>query len=157
MSFHQELNYECSCGVIKVQIKSASFVRLFCHCSICQNISNNGYADDIIVLAKDVTVENSTSVIYKKYTSFFPIHRGECKHCKSPVISFSSLIPFVKLAITPTCFYSVQTKLPNSVAHVFYRNKKVSINDSLPKYNDYLSSQINTIKYILCSIVRRFW
>jgi hypothetical protein len=157
MSFQQVLNYECSCGEIKVQIKSASFVRLFCHCSICQSIFNESYADDIIVLAKDVTVENSGSVIYRKHTSFFPIHRGECKHCKAPVISFSSLIPFVKLAITPTCFYSVQTKLPNSVAHFFYRNNKTPINDSLPKYNDYLSSQINTIKYVLYSIIKRLW
>jgi len=156
MSFHQALNYECCCGAIKVQIKPVPLVRLFCHCSICQSISNKGYADDIILLAKDVTVENSASVIYKKHTSFFPIHRGECKYCKSPVISFSSLIPFVKLAITPTCFYSAQTQLPNSAAHVFYRHNKISINDPLPKYNDYLSSQINTIKYVLYGLIKRF-
>jgi len=156
MSFHQALNYECSCGAIKVQIKSAPLVRLFCHCSICQSLYSKGYADDIILLANEVTVENSASVTYKKHTSFFPIHRGECKHCKSPVIAFSSLIPFIKLAITPTRFYSKQTKLPNSVAHLFYRNNKLPMNDSLPKYNDYLLSQINTIKYILYSIIKRF-
>jgi hypothetical protein len=156
MSTYQSLNYKCACGAVKIQIKSLPLTRLFCHCTICQNASNRDYADDILVLAKDVIIGNTTSIIYKQHTNIFPLQRGQCKHCHSPVVAFSSLLPFVKIAVIPTCFYSSQVNLPDPVAHVFYSNSRIHTDDSLPKYNTYISSQIMTVKYILCSIIKRF-
>jgi len=155
MNCHPKLTYKCACGAVKVQIKPSPLVRMFCHCSICQKLSKQSYADDILVLAKDVIIENPTAVSYKKHTTIFPLQRGECQHCQSPVVAFSTLIPLVKIAVTPTQFYGHQVKLPKAVAHVFYDKKEKIGDDSLPKYSHYLSSQIITVKFILTIIIKK--
>ena len=150
----ERIRCQCSCGEVVVELKAQSLVRLLCHCTICQAVHQRAYSDDIILLSSDVFINKPSAVIYKSNTKVFPLKRGECEQCKSPIISFSSVMPFLTLAVIPVYYLAPQTPLPQPSAHVFYHRAVNQMNDNLPKYNGYFVSQLMTMKCILYNLVK---
>jgi len=129
--------------------------RTYCHCTFCQASTGKAYADDIITLAKDVNVDGGGAITFTKNKALFPMQRGICQQCNAPVISYSTILPGLKIAVMPTQLCIPLDITPKAVAHVFYHRKTREIEDKLPKFNSYFSSQLVTVKFVLLLLYKR--
>jgi len=144
----------CPCGHTNIYILTAPRARFYCHCTICQTVSRQAYADDCLQLVSDVHIPDESKIAFRAYKSPPAFNRGICKHCQSPVIAFFNPVPFIRLAFIPSGNYSPSIKLPKSKGHMFYHRRIAEIDDALPKYEGYWSSQLATSAAIVWSFFR---
>ncbi len=147
-----EMITTCPCGCTSVHILTTPRARFYCHCTICQAVSRQAYADDCLQLASNVHISDESKIEFRSYKSPPAFSRGICKHCQSPVIAFFSPMPFIRLAFIPSVNYPPAIKLPKSKGHMFYRHRVAEIDDALPKYEGYWSSQLATAAAITRSL-----
>jgi len=144
---------QCGCGTSKFAVHGAPIIRAYCHCQICQAFNNGPYADITILLAKDVTMIDDTSIAYNTYSAPPAVQRGKCEACGHVAIEFLRLFPLPKLAIIPSVNFSDCTSLPEPSLHIFYHRRVADMPDSLPKYSGYLRSQLVFAQRLLSSMV----
>jgi len=144
------LNQTCSCpcGKSKFQALAYPFARFICHCSICQQLYKSAFADATVLWWRDILIPKKHDIQFKKYRAFPGLNRGVCSDCKSPVIASMGYGP-ARIAITSAQNFPNISELLAPQMHIFYDKCQSKINDKLPKYSGYLSSEIATTNLIL--------
>lgn len=145
------VNARCACGHVEFEIKGSPLFRLYCHCTICQKFNDAPFADVVIYRATDVAEPQAGSVEYKAHKPPPNAQRGKCVKCHKPAIEKVIVPLFPKLTVVPAAVHGDVSKLPGSIAHVFYDKRAKDSTDSLPKYSGFISSQIAFGKFLLTS------
>lgn len=134
---------QCQCGDSKFFIQGGPLIRIFCHCTICQEFNDAAFADISIFRAKDIQFSDQKKVSFKKYRSPPAAQRGKCTTCKKPIIEFLNLAVLPALTIIPSENIPPGEFLLEPSIHVFYDSRVTEINDSLPKHSGYIKSQVS--------------
>ena len=137
---------QCPCGVNQFSVSGEPIVRFFCHCSICQKKYDAPFADVVLFKLSDVTMPDQ-AVSYGKYKRFVAIDRGICDHCHKPVMAKMGKDGKGYAFITVQNFADPEA-LPKSAMHVFYGTRKADMQDALPKYSNWFSSQMAFLKLL---------
>ena len=137
---------QCPCGVNQFSVSGEPIVRFFCHCSICQTKYDAPFADVVLFKLSDVTMPDQ-AVSYGKYKRFVAIDRGICDHCHKPVMAKMGKDDKGYAFITAQNFTDPEA-LPKSAMHVFYGTRKTDMQDALPKYSNWFSSQMAFFKLL---------
>jgi len=144
----------CPCGESTFEVNAKPIARFTCHCEICQSLYKKPSANFTVVLAKDVKMLQADSIQFKKYRLPPALRRGVCSFCNRPVIGFLRIAPFLKLAFIASSRYPEQDALPANQGHIFYHRRVADVNDSLPKFEGYLSSEWAVTKAIMSGLFR---
>lgn len=139
----------CSCGTSSFTLNSKPLARFICHCTICQSVYQQPFADVTVLWANKVALPAKHDIRFKKYRSPPALRRGVCSSCGRPVIGFLRLAPFVQLAFVPARNYQDNGALPAPSLHMFYHSRVADVIDQLPKYSGYWRSQLAVTKLIL--------
>ena len=137
---------QCPCGVNQFSVSGEPIVRFFCHCSICQKKYDAPFADVVLFKLSDVTMPDQ-AVSYGKNKRFVAIDRGICDHCHKPVMAKMGKDDKGYAFITAQNFTDPEA-LPKSAMHVFYGTRKTDMQDALPKYSNWFSSQMAFLKLL---------
>ena len=137
---------QCPCAVNQFSVGGEPIVRFFCHCSICQKKYDAPFADVVLFKLSDVTMPDQ-AVSYGKYKRFVAIDRGICDHCHKPVMAKMGKDDKGYAFITAQNFTAPEA-LPKSAMHVFYGTRKTDMQDALPKYSNWFSSQMAFLKLL---------
>lgn len=146
---------QCQCGNTKFTIQGKPIVRMFCHCTICQEFNNAAYSDVTIFLSKGVHLYDKEKVNFKKYKSPPAVQRGKCATCNKPAIELLDLPLFPSLAIIPSENIPPGQFLPEPSNHIFYHRRVADISDALPKHSGFIKSQMAFSAKLLPGIFRR--
>ena len=78
----------CNCGSIRYTIPAKPLTVVACHCRNCQRQSGSAYSVNLIVKAKDMSVEGELALYTDNDTnSGNPVLRKFCGKCGSPIRS----------------------------------------------------------------------
>jgi hypothetical protein len=144
---------QCTCGNVSFELVGKPLLRGYCHCTICQEFNQKDFADICLYLAKDVVMPAEETVEYKTYATPPMVYRGKCTSCEQPALEYISLPLMPKLVIVPTSNINNQSVLPSSLLHIFYHSRVRVIEDTLPKYEGYLKSQL----VLLAGLIRGYF
>ena len=138
----------CRCGATSFQTAGDPLFRFFCHCSICQQFNDAPFADILVFRAEDVTTPPSQTVVFDTYKPPPNVRRGKCATCGQPAMAVftAPLLPRLVTVLRP--MFRSDEQLPMPVAHVFYDKRVSDADDSCPKYEGYVRSQIAFLKYL---------
>ncbi len=145
----------CPCGTSQFVVTAKPLARFLCHCAICQSVYQQPYADVTVFWARDVVLPEDHTVQFKKYRLPPAVNRGTCSSCKSPVVGFMHIAPFVRLAFVPSRNYPDQAALPDAGAHIFYHRRVADIGDALPKYSGYWRSELAVTLLLMSAMFHR--
>jgi hypothetical protein len=143
----------CKCGKTRFFVNGQPVLRFFCHCIICQNVSQQPFVDVTVFRAGAVTLAESGGIQFKRYRPPPALMRGTCDTCGAPVIGFLRLGPFTKFAFVPAQNLPVATYLPQPMGHIFYHRRVRDVSDDLPKISDYWTSELIVIRRMLSSTI----
>ena len=129
----------CQCGANTFTIKAQPIVRFKCHCLVCQQYSGKAYNDVSVFLRKDVEQIQAENTNFKRYKLPPNIRRGKCKICHQPSIELALV---GQLLIVPTMNIQEPNLLSAPSMHLFYHRRVANVEDNLPKYNGFMSSQM---------------
>jgi len=147
---------QCECGSSKFTIQGKPLVRMFCHCTICQEFNNAAYSDVTIFLSKDVHLQDKEKINFNKYKSPPAVQRGKCATCNKPAIELLELPLFPALTIIPSENIPSGPRLPKPAAHIFYHRRVENVSDSLPKHSGFIKSQLAFIAKLVPGLFRKF-
>lgn len=84
----------CNCGAVRYRIEGRPLAVAACHCTQCRRQSGAAYSVNLVVRAKDMTVEGPLkSWIDTDTESGAPLAREFCGSCGSPIRSAPSASP----------------------------------------------------------------
>ncbi len=130
-------------------------MRAFCHCTICQKANNAEFADIALFKAKDIVAPDEAGLSFGA-EKFPPVlQRGKCRSCHAIAIEYLAMFPLPKLVIVPSKNIVDPNILPEPALHVFYDTRVHDVNDDLPKYSGYLSSQFAFAKRLIGSLLAK--
>ncbi len=150
-----EQKCSCECGEAKFTLKGKPLVRMFCHCTICQEFNESDFSDITVFLTKDIEFDQSQNIEFRKYKAPPAVDRGKCGSCHKPIIEFLDVPLFPSLTIIPSQNIGKCSNLPESCAHIFYHRRVKDIDDSLPKYSGFIGSQFLFMKKLFSGMLRR--
>jgi len=139
----------CSCGKSAFRIAGTALTRFVCHCTICQDYTGDSYSDVVALWSGAVSLPINFPVTFKKYRPPPNVNRGQCQHCAKPVVEFMAIAPFVRLAFVPVVNIRDSQILPQRSAHIFYDRRVKNIDDSIPKFCGYWSSELAVTRLII--------
>ncbi|NRB42673.1 MAG: GFA family protein [Pseudomonadales bacterium] len=145
----------CQCGDAKFTVQGEPIVRMFCHCTICQEFNDSAYSDVSIFLSKDISFDDKEKVNFKKYKSPPAVQRGKCITCNKAVIEFLNLPLFPALTIIPSENIPAGQFLIEPSTHIFYHRRVEDINDDLPKCSGFIQSQMALSIKLFSEMFRR--
>lgn len=148
-------NGQCDCGSTRFSIQGKPIVRMYCHCTICQEFNNAPYGDITVFRSKDVCLNNDESVVYTRFKSPPAVDRGTCSSCQKPAIENFNLPLMPSLTIIPSVNIKAKAYLPEPALHIFYHRRVDNIDDRLPKYSGFLKSQLALMGRLLPGLLRR--
>ena len=137
---------QCPCGTNKFSAVGEPIVRFFCHCTICQDKYQAPFADVTLFKLPAVRLPEQATT-YGKYKRFAAIDRGICDACHKPVMAKMGAGD-KGYAFISTQNFDNPDALPRSTLHVFYGTRQADIDDELPKYHSWLSSQWAFLKLL---------
>jgi hypothetical protein len=140
---------QCSCGHVSFEIIGEPLFRGYCHCTICQEFNQTDFADICLYRAKDIVMPENCKVEYKTYASPAMVYRGKCVLCKQPAVEYISSPLMPTLVIVPSSNIKDQDVLPSSLLHIFYHSRVRGVEDLLPKYEGYLTSQFALFRCLI--------
>jgi hypothetical protein len=127
-------------------------VRLFCHCTICQAFTGEGFSDVMMVRKSHVKLFVGDNLGYKRYKKhWFPppnLARGRCRICGKPVLEAGGVWP-VRLFFLPAKNFVSSPSLAAPEAHMFYEHRLRDHDDGVPKHEGYFDSQGALVKMIM--------
>lgn len=143
----------CSCGGVGLRAKTAPPMRFLCHCTICQGVYRQPYADVTALWTWNVSVERGADEIVYQRHSWLPasVRRGTCAHCRQPVLGHLQMPPS-GVAFVPTAIWG-QRDLPAPVGHIFYHSRQHDIDDDLPKVSGLWASELQMTAWMLGRLV----
>ncbi len=149
-----EMMSSCGCGNTEVLVNGPPVMRFICHCSICQKVYQKPYADIVAFKASQIIKPIDKGVIFTKHRSPPAVNRGVCPECDCPVIAYLSLLPYMGFAFIPASNFSDEASLPLPHLHSFYDKRVENVEDNLPKFEGYWSSQWAVSRQLLSSIFK---
>lgn len=152
-TFHQLCT--CSCGASQVVVNALPRKRYFCHCTICQAVTKQPYADCTALRAEEVVLVEGHKIQFKKYGPPGGVSRGICSSCGSSVVDFLDMLPGIRAAFVAGDIYPDQTTLPPPRMHLYYHRRVADVIDSLPKYSGAFRSQLAAVPMLLTCMLRR--
>lgn len=129
-------------------------MRAICHCTICQAFNQADYADITMFREDNVDLPDKKLVDYQTYSSTKLVQRGKCVNCEQPVAEYMQLGPLGKIIAVPTANISTDALLPEPALHIFYHRRVVDVDDGLPKYSSFWSSQFAFSSKLLGRLVK---
>lgn len=144
----------CSCHASQFTVTGKPLMRAYCHCTICQAFNQADYGDVTLFYAKDVVMENEEAIDFRVYQQPPMLKRGKCKHCGKPAIEKLSIPLMPKMMIIPSSNLNDASFLPEPALHIFYGSRKADMEDGLPKFNGYLSSQLQFSFMLIKAMIR---
>ncbi|WP_139351314.1 GFA family protein [Rhodanobacter sp. B05] len=139
----------CSCGESRFAVSGMPITRLLCHCTICQSVCKQPFADVTAWWGGAITLPERHNVQFKKYRAPPALRRGTCGSCGMPVVGFLRLAPFLRLAFVPSANFPDQAALPKPKAHIFYHRRLTDASDNLPKVSGYWPSELTVTKLVM--------
>lgn len=139
----------CPCGTSRFTITGKPLARFHCHCTLCQAIYQQPFADVTAFWAGAIEFTNKANILFKRFRLPPALRRGLCESCKSPVAGFLTLMPLVQLAFVPSRNVADQTALPPPAVHIFYHRRVQDSPDALPKVSGYWASELAVTRLIL--------
>ncbi|MGO9603734.1 MAG: GFA family protein [Candidatus Binataceae bacterium] len=77
----------CACGAIRYECSAESLLSEICYCRDCQHSSGNASAALLVVPLANFTLISGSPKYYRVMgTSGYPMDRGFCPECGSPVV-----------------------------------------------------------------------
>lgn len=131
----------CRCGSSKFRVNGDSLCRFFCHCTICQSVYKQPFADVTAFRARDVEMPVNSKLEFRRLRSPPALNRGFCPECHMPVVGFLSLIPGLGIAFVPSANLPDKRELPKPFAHIFYQSRAGDVSDAVPKVSGYWRSE----------------
>lgn len=126
------LSGHCLCGEVSVTVEGEPVAQLYCHCHSCQKASSAPLIAAALFPAENVIAEGNIktfSVTDKPGAAV----RHVCASCGTRVMNTPKGSPQLR-AILPPVFESEDWFKPTM--HIFYADRRVDIDDNLPKYLD---------------------
>ncbi len=148
MEHPETLDCACPCGTSRFVVRGAPLIRMICHCTICQAVYRNPFADIVALRIGQVEHPVDPQIQFRKHRPPPNVARGVCPSCDNPVVGFMS-IPIFGVAFVPAVNFPGDVELPAPSLHIFYRSRVDDIADTLPKYSGYWSSEWAVSRRIL--------
>lgn len=142
----QEVTCYCSCGDARLDLATRPRTRFLCHCTICQSVYRDAYADATIV--RRGTIRRYENVEFKRHRAPPSLSRGTCVSCGEPVVGMLAMLAFVPARIFPQ-----EECLPEPAMHIFYHSRQADAQDELPKHSGYFASEWAVTKLALGSLL----
>lgn len=143
----------CGCGESRFALNGPPISRFLCHCTICQSLYREPFADVTAFRARDLALPPDHKIQFKRYRSPPALKRGTCPSCGAPVAGFLRLAPFVAIAFVPSRNIRDQASLPKPRTHIFYHRRHADAADDLPKVSGYWPSEVAVTKLILAGLL----
>jgi hypothetical protein len=143
----------CQCGASKFEVDGASLGRFFCHCTICQSLYKQPFADVTAFRARDVKLSPDSKVEFKRLRAPPAVNRGICPQCGRPVVGYMALLPGVRVGFAPSANLPVARELPAAFAHIFYQSRIADIPDAIPKVSGYWRSEWAVGRHLLGALL----
>ncbi|MEM1112246.1 MAG: GFA family protein [Pseudomonadota bacterium] len=136
---------QCPCGTSRFEINGEPIARFFCHCTICQAQYQAPYVDINLYKLNEVEIPHGLSLDFKQLKRFMAVDRGFCPSCQKPVMAKvgEGGKGFGFVAVRN---YSDPSNLPPPEMHVYYGTRVADVDDDLPKYANFLTSNYALIK-----------
>lgn len=150
-----QIRCQCACGQVQFSTRDVPLLRFICHCTICQNFNQAPHGDYSVFRLGDVELPPADAVRYGAYRPPPAIQRGQCAACGRPALELMQLPLLPQLAFVPTAVLQNSAGVPPPALHTFYHRRRADHNDSLPKLNGYLPSQIAFMWKLLSAMLRR--
>jgi hypothetical protein len=138
----------CECGTFSFKASKAPTTRFICHCLLCQAFTGKPFSDVSVMMAHQITMTGTKSLIHKKYRLPPNIDRTRCAKCGKPAMETMGVGP-LKLVFVPSDNFASVELLPPVQMHIFYNRRLSDAVDSLPKYERYWPSEIAVIKKVI--------
>ena len=143
----------CQCGEVEILVKKPPITRLNCHCPVCQEVYGKAFSDMTLAWNSSFVLEDVSKIQFKKQRSFpIAVQCGTCKSCKQPVAGLSTLLSLFKISLIPSYMYPHQAELPESAGHIFYQSRVCDVQDTLPKYQTFVSSQLAVARFVISAL-----
>lgn len=143
---------QCHCGANRYRLTGKPVCRFICHCQICQAYTRATSSDVMVVLARDVHVDDISQTRFKRWRMPPNIRRGTCRQCNKPVIEFGAAN---QLVFVPVPNVQEQDALPPTDLHLFYNRRCSDAVDPLPKLSGYVRSNAALMRLIGERLVAR--
>ncbi|MEM9301375.1 MAG: GFA family protein, partial [Pseudomonadota bacterium] len=147
-------NASCGCGAVNLEVRGQPLFRCLCHCTICQRFNAAPFGDVTVFTADDVDVAANAPIDFERLRPPPNVQRGKCRECARPAVE-QAVIPFLPdLTIVPTSNLRPADR-PDPAMHIFYRHRVADVDDTLPRYDGYLSSQLAFARMLIGALRRR--
>ncbi len=153
MAFPFTGDAQCPCGTSKFRLSKIPTRRFLCHCTICQQVYGKPYSDVTVLSAARVAVDTPHTIEFAKYKEGPALDRGICKECRSPVVGFLPIMPFVRLAFVPYTNILDKDALPDPAMHIYYGTRVADVEDGVPKFEDEKQSQRKAAGLVLAGFL----
>lgn len=97
---------------------------------------------------QDIDLPKLNGIQFKRHKAPPAVDRGKCPSCRKPVIGWFRMIPGLPLAMFPIDVISDHSLLPAPLGHIFYKSRVQDVDDDLPKYDGFLSSEWQVFKQV---------
>ena len=145
------ITYQCGCGHTSYSANSQPLFRMICHCTICQRFNKAECADILVYGAASVQNPPPGAVAFETLRPPPNVQRGKCAQCDKPALELLRMPLFPRLAMIPAAMHQSGAALPEPTAHFFYEKRVRDVEDSLPKHEGYLLSQLAFGRYLLAA------
>ena len=136
---------QCPCGASRFEIHGEPITRFYCHCSICQTQYQAPYVDVTLYKLDEVALPEDLELDFKQLKRFMAVDRGFCPSCEKPVMAKVGEGDKA-FAFVSTRNYVSTDELPEPEMHVYYGTRVADVDDDLPKYGNFLTSNWAFIK-----------
>jgi hypothetical protein len=143
------IEVSCGCGASRLLIHSEGRARLLCHCSICQRFNDAPFADVVIFRREEAVLADASTVDFQRYKSTMAVDRGKCRACAQPFIEYLKLPLVPAMAFVPAAVLGDAITLPPPALRLFYDKRVADVDDELPRYSGFLSSQVAATRLLL--------
>lgn len=139
------MKVQCQCGANQYHVTGKPLCRFVCHCRICQAYTGADYSDVMVVLARDVQVDDISQTRFKRWRKPPNVRRGSCRQCDKPVIEYGA---GNQLVFVPVPNVLDQDALPQKDLHLFYDRRCANAMDDLPKLSGYIRSYLGLMRLL---------
>jgi hypothetical protein len=131
----------CRCGASRLAVNGEPIGRFYCHCTICQAVYQQPYADVTIF-------RRGRSPCLTTAPPRSGLNRGTCPACAAPVVAFMALGPLRMFAFVRSHNFERPSELPEPSLHIFYHRRVADATDALPKVSGYWVSEMAVSRMI---------
>ncbi|MFT5610888.1 MAG: hypothetical protein ACI9LU_001386 [Polaribacter sp.] len=137
----------CECGSVSYAVPDKALLRMFCHCTICQEFNDAVYADIFVYRASDIERPEEGLVNFDTYRPrrMFSAQSALCAQSQLFEVLDTPLLP--SLMLVPGNMQQGLDWLPAAKGHVFYQSRMADMDDGLAKHSGYLKSQLVFAKH----------